>query len=133
MLCVVLRITYEGYLSQYSRTGIFRQFCNKIDIFVTEREYLLWFNQVCCIMFPYGNFINMKYNAQSIGQIVRDTRKAMNITQKSLAMTSGTGLRFIIDLEKGKPSCQLEKVLIVLNTLGIQLSLVSPYLQKVDG
>jgi hypothetical protein len=41
-------------------------------------------------------------------------------------MTSGTGLRFIIDLEKGKPTCQLGKVLIVLQTLGIKIDLALP-------
>jgi len=41
-------------------------------------------------------------------------------------MTSGTGLRFIIELEKGKPTCQLSKVLTVLNTLGITIKLTSP-------
>jgi len=35
-------------------------------------------------------------------------------------------LRFIIELEKGKPTCQLRKVLTVLNTLGITIKLTSP-------
>ena len=41
-------------------------------------------------------------------------------------MTSGTGLRFIIDLEKGKPTCQLGKVLNVLQTLGIKIEMIPP-------
>jgi HTH-type transcriptional regulator/antitoxin HipB len=52
----------------------------------------------------------------------------MSITQKDLALTSGTGLRFIIDLEKGKPTCQLAKVLTVLQTLGIKVQLTPPSL-----
>jgi predicted transcriptional regulator len=48
------------------------------------------------------------------------------VTQKELAMTSGTGLRFIIDLEKGKPTCQLGKVLTVLHTLGIKIEFIAP-------
>ena len=43
----------------------------------------------------------------------------MGVTQKALAFTSGTGLRFIIELEQGKPTCQIGKVLTVINTLGI--------------
>lgn len=43
-----------------------------------------------------------KYTAQAIGQIVRENRKRLGVTQKDLALTSGTGLRFVIDLEKGK-------------------------------
>lgn len=50
----------------------------------------------------------------------------MGVTQKDLALTSGTGLRFIIELEKGKPTCQIGKVLTVLHTLGIKLSLSAP-------
>jgi hypothetical protein len=37
-------------------------------------------------------------------------------------MTSGTGLRFIIDLEKGKPTCQTGKMLQVLQALGLDLA-----------
>ena len=41
-------------------------------------------------------------------------------------MTAGTGLRFIIDLEKGKPTCEIGKALTVLQTLGIDMTLVPP-------
>lgn len=56
----------------------------------------------------------------------------MRATQKDLALTSGTGVRFIIDLEKGKPTCQLGKVLTVLHTLGISISLTPPPQVKAD-
>ena len=68
----------------------------------------------------------MKHTPESIGQIVRNTRKILGVTQRALAMTSGTGLRFIIDLEKGKPTCQLGKVLVVLHTLGIKIDAIPP-------
>ena len=68
----------------------------------------------------------MKYTPEQIGILVRKTRKDMGITQKNLALTSGTGLRFIIELEKGKPTCQIGKVLTVLRTLGIELVLTPP-------
>jgi len=57
----------------------------------------------------------------------------MRVTQADLALTSGTGLRFIIDLEKGKPTCQLGKVLTVLQTLGIDISLVPPAIDEARG
>ena len=59
--------------------------------------------------------------SEKLGLHVRETRKKLGVTQKSLALKSGTGLRFIIDLEKGKPTCQLEKVLTVLHTLGLKI------------
>lgn len=68
----------------------------------------------------------MRYTAQDIGKLVRDTRKRLGVTQKDLALTSGTGLRFIIDLEKGKQTCEIGKALTVLQTLGIRLTLTPP-------
>jgi HTH-type transcriptional regulator / antitoxin HipB len=68
----------------------------------------------------------MKYTPEQIGELVRSARKSLGVTQRDLALTSGTGLRFIIDLEKGKPTCQLGKALTVLHTLGIQMTLTSP-------
>ena len=68
----------------------------------------------------------MKYTTQAIGQIIRENRKRLGVTQKDLALTSGTGLRFVIDLEKGKETCQIGKVLTVLQTLGIQIALTPP-------
>ena len=58
--------------------------------------------------------------------LVRESRKRLGVTQKDLALTSGTGLRFIIELEKGKDTCQIGKVLTVLQTLRIKIALTLP-------
>jgi y4mF family transcriptional regulator len=68
----------------------------------------------------------MKYTPKQIGELVKSVRKRMGATQKDLAMTSGTGLRFIIELEQGKPTSQIGKVLTVLNTLGVTVGLTPP-------
>lgn len=68
----------------------------------------------------------MKYTPQQIGQLVKKARKTLGVTQKDLALTSGTGLRFIIELEQGKPTCQIGKALTVLHTLGIKMELTLP-------
>jgi HTH-type transcriptional regulator/antitoxin HipB len=68
----------------------------------------------------------LKYTTQQIGRLIRDTRKKLGVTQKALALTSGTGLRFVIDLEKGKETCEIGKALIILNTLGIKIVLTPP-------
>lgn len=75
-------------------------------------------------IFPYGNINIMPYTSKDIGNLVKKARKSMGITQKELALTAGTGIRFIIDLEKGKPTSQLGKVLRILDTLGIKISTV---------
>lgn len=69
------------------------------------------------------------FTTKQLGQLIKKTRKDLGITQSDLALTSGTGLRFIIDLEKGKPTCQLEKTLIVLHMLGIKISFTPPITQ----
>jgi HTH-type transcriptional regulator / antitoxin HipB len=58
--------------------------------------------------------------------LIRDTRNRLGVTQKDLALTAGTGLRFVIDLEKGKETCELGKSLRILQTLGITLTLTPP-------
>ena len=68
----------------------------------------------------------MKYTPAQIGELIRDTRRSLDVTQKDLALTSGTGLRFIIDLEKGKETCEIGKALRVLQTLGIKMRLTPP-------
>ncbi len=75
----------------------------------------------------------MKYTPRDIGKLIRDTRKSLGVTQKDLALTSGTGLRFVIDLEKGKETCELGKALTVLQTLGIRLTLTLPAAPAKEG
>ena len=71
--------------------------------------------------FPLGNM-----NSTSLGLIVRRERKAQNLKQAELAAVSGVGVRFIVDLEAGKPTLQLGKVLQVIATLGCDVQIVSP-------
>ena len=65
-------------------------------------------------------------NSISLGAILHARRKQLKITQKDLALTCGTGLRFLVDLEKGKPTCQIGKTLQVLQALGLELQLTAP-------
>jgi y4mF family transcriptional regulator len=60
-------------------------------------------------------------DTEQLGTAIRTWRKQLKITQKELAMTCGTGLRFIVDLEKGKPTCQIGKTLQVLQALGLAI------------
>jgi len=58
---------------------------------------------------------------REIGQTVKVARKSQGLTQEQLASVSGTGRRFIIELEAGKESCHLGKTLKVLSMLGIEI------------
>ena len=68
----------------------------------------------------------MLLTPENLGRLVKKERKAMSLTQAELALTSGTRMRFISDLENAKPTCQIGKTLTVLKTLGIHLTLSSP-------
>ena len=57
--------------------------------------------------------------AKEIGVIVQKTRKSQGLTQPQLAMACGTGVRFIVDLEAGKETCQIGKALNVMQMLGL--------------
>lgn len=63
-------------------------------------------------------------DVKTIGTLVRNKRKKLNITQAYLAAAANTGVRFISDLENGKPTIELGKVLHVLKTLNIKLEVI---------
>lgn len=65
-------------------------------------------------------------DAKAFGKLIKEVRKTSNLTQKDLAAASGTGVRFIGELESGKPSCELEKALLVALMLGIKLEATGP-------
>ena len=74
-------------------------------------------------------------SARDFGQAIRQKRKALGWTQTELAERSGTGERFIVELEAGKPTCQLEKALIAARTMGMDigdLKAVRPAPKAVD-
>ena len=82
-------------------------------------------------IFPIGNMTTI--NPEQLGAAIRARRRQLKVTQKDLAMTCGTGLRFIIDLEKGKPTCQIAKILQVIYALGLKLQVVSPGVDTGQG
>lgn len=62
-------------------------------------------------------------DAKQLGAIVRALRKAQSLRQDELGRISHS---FVGDLEEGKPTAQLGKVLAVLSELGVQLHLALP-------
>ncbi|MCQ2915130.1 MAG: helix-turn-helix transcriptional regulator [Alphaproteobacteria bacterium] len=58
---------------------------------------------------------------KDLGNLIYKRRKSRKITQENLAMISGLGIRFIREVEKGKPTSQIEKVFLMLHYLGIDL------------
>ena len=58
--------------------------------------------------------------ALAFGSMVRSRRKALNMRQDQLALATGVGRRFLIELEAGKPSCQIGRSLLVAEALGLR-------------
>ena len=58
---------------------------------------------------------------EELGKMVLATRKAQKLTQADMAGLSHSGNRFMVDLEKGKPTIQMQKTLDVLALLGLEL------------
>ncbi len=56
-----------------------------------------------------------------IGSVVRSTRQSLGLKQDVLAAAAGVGTRFVVELEAGKPTIQLEKAVSVLVALGLSL------------
>lgn len=57
-------------------------------------------------------------STQALGAALRKERKKHKLTQADVAFAAGVGIRFLSDLESGKPTVQLEKVLQVVAVLG---------------
>ena len=55
---------------------------------------------------------------EELGAALRVARKALGLTQAELALAAGVGLRFVVELEAGKPTVRLGLVLRVIDALG---------------
>ena len=60
-----------------------------------------------------------KHFAQRLGRLVRAHREAAGLRLEDLAAAAGVGIRFLHELETGKPSCQLGRALVVAASLGL--------------
>jgi len=61
-----------------------------------------------------------------IGHIIRTERKKQGLRQSELAAAAGVGLRFLIELERGKKTAQIGKARDVLLALGCEISITTP-------
>lgn len=60
---------------------------------------------------------------EQLGGAVAHSRKAKGYSQQEFADLAGVGRRFVSDLENGKPTAEIGKVLQVLTALGLDLEL----------
>jgi len=55
---------------------------------------------------------------------IKKLRKELNLTQTDFAKRAGVGLRFLRELERGKPTVRLDKLNQVLDFLGVHIELI---------
>lgn len=70
--------------------------------------------------------------AEDLGRVIRTHRKALGVDQTDTAGFAGAGTRFLSELERGKPTAQIGKILAILNALGLEL-VIRPKRRPRDG
>jgi len=60
-----------------------------------------------------------------LGKALRETRKRQGLSQEDVVGLAGVGRRFISDLENGKETCHIGKVLHVLGSVGIAMQIIT--------
>lgn len=94
-------------------------YLNSLLCIFPERTYLLARVLSKMKTLPNGKILN----TQTLGNVVRQQRKQQGATQVEFASLCGVGVRFISDLENGKATIELGKVLQVLNSLGLEMAI----------
>jgi HTH-type transcriptional regulator / antitoxin HipB len=61
-------------------------------------------------------------DTRQLGELIRARRMALGLRQPDLALTANVGIRFIVDIESGKETCQIGLTLRLLKVLGIGLT-----------
>lgn len=66
------------------------------------------------------------HSPEELGLVIRAVRKSTRMRQDDLAGAVGVSRQFAVDVEKGKPTAQLGRVMRLLSELGITLSVDIP-------
>ena len=66
-------------------------------------------------------------SCHDLGKWIQYYRKKQSLTQEELALLANVGRRFVIELEQGKETAQLGKVLQVLHALGVGIQLIASW------
>ena len=66
-------------------------------------------------------------DTKKLGEFIKKMRKAHHLTQADVAIAANVGVRFLVDLENGKKTAQIGKVIDVCDALGIVIDMKSPF------
>lgn len=68
-----------------------------------------------------GNTPAVIRTSAELGVVIRDQRRRLALKQLDVAGLGNTGNRFVVDVEGGKPTVQLQKVLDLMDLLGLEV------------
>ena len=85
-----------------------------------------WINKYKSLGHPLLNIViasekTFKYSGVNVAKFIKDKRMQTKLTQREFAKKAGVGLRFLRELEQGKESCKMDKVMQVLSMFGATL------------
>jgi y4mF family transcriptional regulator len=75
---------------------------------------------------PLGNIDHEPvriHSTEELGAVLKDRRKKQKMTQSDLSALAGTGVRYIVDLENGKPTARIGPALKLIEWLGLEVTL----------
>lgn len=76
-------------------------------------------------MFPISNTVEVQ-DPLTLGRLIQNRREAVGLTQAELAGYANVGRRFLLEVEAGKPTAQIGKVMSVLTALGLRVQVSAP-------
>lgn len=62
-------------------------------------------------------------STEDLGAVLKARRKMQKMTQSDLAALAGTGVRYIVDLENGKPTARIGPALKLIEWLGLEVAI----------
>lgn len=80
----------------------------------------------------FENFSITANSMTKIGEIIRKRRKSLGLTQVMLAEKTGTSIRCLSEIEQGKKTAQINKVLTLLLFLDVECVLTHTISQDYD-
>jgi y4mF family transcriptional regulator len=66
-------------------------------------------------------------NSSELGSALREARRRRGLRLEDVALTAGVGIRFISELERGKPTARLAETLRVASALGVRVAVEDPF------
>jgi HTH-type transcriptional regulator / antitoxin HipB len=64
--------------------------------------------------------------SSDLGRAVREARKGQGLRLEDVAIAAGVGIRFVSELERGKPTVRLAETLRVLAAVGVRIDAAGP-------